>query len=145
MLHRLVLKVIKVQFSRLSTVVKTFLFFWGGASYPMSNRVKSSYRIFPPTNSVPPRNPTNLSFGRWRLVQFPMAGYSRWKLIPILPPFSFHSHMLRLGGGSHLNQSGGCEALSLLPVNQLKLVPTRWPKKDSCLTIHSTMVFRFIV
>ena len=64
----------------------------------MSNRVKSSYRIFPPTNSVSPRNPTNLSFGRWRLVQFPMAGYSRWKLIPILPPFSFHSHKLRLWG-----------------------------------------------
>ena len=27
---------------------------------------------------------------------------------------------------SFLNQSQGCEALSLLPVNQLKLVPTRY-------------------
>ena len=65
----------------------------------MSNRVKSSYSISPPTNSIPPRNATNLSFGRRRLVQFPMADYSRLKVIPILPPFSFHSHMLCMGGG----------------------------------------------
>ena len=125
MLHRLILKVIKVHHAPCQIVLKS----------PIAH-------LHPPT-VFPQEIQLICLLADEGWFSFP------WQVTVIEANTDFATLFLSLTYvapvESFLNQSGGCEALSLLPVNQLKLVPTRLPLKDSCLTIHLTMVFCSIV